>query len=83
MSQRVVAVSRTRRQESGVWDCGLLLRVRAENDQRAQPALFAVGVAGELERMRPLEDVVRRAAAVEPGSLMQGACRTTCSSTPR
>jgi len=41
-------------------------RMRAETDQRAQLALFAVGMAGELERMRPLDDVLRSAAAADP-----------------
>ena len=41
-------------------------RMRAETEQRAQLALFAVGMAGELERMRPLDDVLRSAAAADP-----------------
>ena len=41
-------------------------RMRAETDQRLQLALFAVGMAGELERMRPLDDVLRSAAAADP-----------------
>ena len=39
-------------------------RMRAEQDQRVQVALFASGMAGELERMRPLDDVLRRVKAV-------------------
>lgn len=61
MFQRVVAVTRSCRQESGVRDRGLPQRKRAETDQRAQLALFAVGVAGALERTRPLDDVLRSA----------------------
>ena len=41
-------------------------RMRAEPDQRVQLALFASGMAGELERMRPLDDVLRSAAAADP-----------------
>ena len=41
-------------------------RMRAEPDQRRQLALFATGMAGELERMRPLDDVLRSAAAADP-----------------
>ena len=40
-------------------------RMRAERDQRTQLALFATGMAGELERMRPLDDVLRSAAAAD------------------
>ena len=40
--------------------------MRAETDQRRQLALFATGMAGELERMRPLDDVLRSAAAADP-----------------
>lgn len=41
-------------------------RMRAETDQRRQLAMFAVGMAGELERVRPLDDVLRSAAAADP-----------------
>jgi len=41
-------------------------RMRVETDQRTQLAMFAVGMAGELERMRPLDDVLRSAAAADP-----------------
>ncbi len=41
-------------------------RMRNETDQRTQLALFAAGMAGELERMRPLDDVLRSAAAADP-----------------
>lgn len=41
-------------------------RMRAAPDQRTQLALFATGLAGELERMRPLDDVLRSAAAADP-----------------
>ena len=41
-------------------------RMRAETDQRRQIAMFAHGMAGELERMRPLDDVLRGAAAADP-----------------
>ena len=41
-------------------------RMRAERDQRTQLAMFATGMAGELERMRPLDDVLRSAAAADP-----------------
>ena len=41
-------------------------RMRAEPDQRVQVAMFATGMAGELERMRPLDDVLRSAAAADP-----------------
>ena len=54
-------------------------RMRARTDQRAHLAVFAVGMASELERVRPLDDVLRSAATADPGSLGQGACRTTCS----
>ena len=54
-------------------------RMRAQTDQRAHLAVFAVGVAGELERVQPLDDVLCSAATADPGSLGQGACRTTCS----
>lgn len=41
-------------------------RMRNEPDQRAQLALFATGITAELERMRPLDDVLRSAATAEP-----------------
>lgn len=49
-----------------VLDRELPQRMRAETDQRTQLAMFAVGMAGELERMRPLDDVLRSAAAADP-----------------
>jgi AcrR family transcriptional regulator len=49
-----------------VLDRELPQRMRAERDQRTQLALFATGMAGELERMRPLDDVLRSAAAADP-----------------
>ena len=45
-----------------VLDRELPQRMRAESDQRSQISLFATGMAGELERMRPLDDVLRSAA---------------------
>lgn len=41
-------------------------RMRAEADQRRQLAMFATGVAGQLDRVRPLDDVLRSAAAADP-----------------
>lgn len=41
-------------------------RMRVEPDQRTQIAMFATGLAGELERVRPLDDVLRSAAAADP-----------------
>ena len=49
-----------------VLDRELPQRMRAESDQRRQISLFATGMAGELERMRPLDDVLRSAAAADP-----------------
>ncbi len=49
-----------------VLDRELPQRMRAETDQRTQLALFSVGMAGKLERMRPLDDVLRSAAAADP-----------------
>lgn len=49
-----------------VLDRELPQRMRAEPDQRTQIAMFASGMAGELERMRPLDDVLRSAAAADP-----------------
>ena len=40
--------------------------MRAETDQRRQIALFADGLLAQLERIRPLDDVLRSAAAVDP-----------------
>lgn len=40
--------------------------VRREPDQRRQIALFAHGMTEQLERVRPLDDVLRQAAAVDP-----------------
>ena len=41
--------------------------MRAEPDQRRQLAMFAAGITGQLERVRPIDDVLRSAAAVDPG----------------
>lgn len=49
-----------------VLDRELPQRMRAESDQWTQIALFSTGMAGELARMRPLDDVLRSAAAVDP-----------------
>ena len=40
--------------------------LRAATDQREQVRLFAAGIASQLERVRPLNDLMRSAAAVEP-----------------
>lgn len=39
--------------------------LRAETDQRKQIAMFAAGVTGQLERLRPMDDILRGAAAVD------------------
>lgn len=39
--------------------------MRAEPDQRIQLAMFAAGVTAQLERVRPLDDILRSAAAVD------------------
>lgn len=39
--------------------------VRAEPDQRRQIALFSAGMTGQLERVRPMDDILRGAAAVD------------------
>jgi AcrR family transcriptional regulator len=39
--------------------------MRAEPDQRTQLGMFAAGMTGQLERIRPLDDVLRSAAAVD------------------
>ena len=39
--------------------------VRAERDQRRQLALFATGITDQLERVRPMDDILRSAAAVD------------------
>jgi len=41
-------------------------KVRAEPNQRAQVAAFAADVAQILERARPVDDIMRGAAAVDP-----------------
>jgi hypothetical protein len=41
---------------------------RAEPDQRRQLAMFAAGLTGQLERIRPMDDVLRSAAAVDPAA---------------
>ena len=40
--------------------------VRAETDPRRQIALFAHGILGQLERIAPVDDMLRSAAAVDP-----------------
>ena len=40
--------------------------VRAATDQREQLRLFAAGITSQLDRVRPLNDLIRSAAAVEP-----------------
>ena len=40
--------------------------LRAATDQREQVRLFAAGIATQLDRLRPLHDLMRSAAAVEP-----------------
>ncbi len=40
--------------------------MRQETDQRRQIALFAAGMTRQLERVRPLEDILQSAAAVDP-----------------
>lgn len=42
--------------------------MRAEPDQRRQLAMFAAGMTGQLERIRPMDDVLRSAAAVDPAA---------------
>lgn len=39
--------------------------LREETDQRVQVRMLAVGVTGQLERIRPLDDILRSAAAVD------------------
>jgi AcrR family transcriptional regulator len=41
-------------------------RMRAELDQSRQIALFAGGISAQLERVRPMDDVLRSAASVDP-----------------
>lgn len=53
-------------QPLAVLDRELPQRMRAESNQRRQISLFATGMAGELERIRPLDDVLRSAAAADP-----------------
>jgi AcrR family transcriptional regulator len=42
--------------------------VRAEPDQRRQLAMFAAGITEQLERVRPIDDILRSAAAVDPAA---------------
>lgn len=42
------------------------LAVKDEPDQRRQIAMFATGITDQLERVRPIDDVLRTAAAVDP-----------------
>lgn len=39
--------------------------LREETDQRVQVRMLAAGVTGQLERIRPLDDILRSAAAVD------------------
>jgi len=39
--------------------------VREEADQRTQIAMFAAGVTAQLERLRPMDDILRSAAATD------------------
>jgi AcrR family transcriptional regulator len=39
--------------------------VRAEPDQHRQLAMFATGICGQLERVRPMDDILRSAASVD------------------
>src|SRR5678815_2284868 len=39
--------------------------MRAETDQGRQVAMFATGISAQLERVRPLDDMLRSAAAVD------------------
>ncbi|MCW2903028.1 MAG: ttgR 2 [Streptosporangiaceae bacterium] len=40
--------------------------MRAEPNQRTQLAMFAAGMTAQLERVRPVDDILRSAAAVDP-----------------
>jgi AcrR family transcriptional regulator len=40
--------------------------MRAELDQRRQVAMFAGGMTAQLERLRPIDDILASAAAVDP-----------------
>jgi AcrR family transcriptional regulator len=40
--------------------------MRRETDQRRQVQMFASGMSAQLERLRPLDDILRSAAAVDP-----------------
>jgi AcrR family transcriptional regulator len=40
--------------------------MRREKDQRRQIAMFAKGMTGQLDRVRPMDDILRSAAAVDP-----------------
>jgi AcrR family transcriptional regulator len=40
--------------------------MRRETDQRRQIQMFAVGMTEQLERLRPVDDILRSAAAVDP-----------------
>ncbi len=42
------------------------LALRDEPDQRRQLAMFAAGMAVQMERVRPFDDLLRSAAAVDP-----------------
>lgn len=40
--------------------------MRLETDQQAQLRMFAAGVTAQLERVRPMDDILRSAATVDP-----------------
>lgn len=40
--------------------------LRRETDQRRQVALFSAGISRQLDRVRPVDDMLRSAAAVDP-----------------
>ena len=42
--------------------------LREETDQRMQVKMLAAGVTDQLERIRPVDDILRSAAAVDPGA---------------
>lgn len=42
--------------------------VRAEPDQRRQLTMFATGITDQLERVRPVDDMLRSAASVDPAA---------------
>ncbi len=42
--------------------------LRVEQDQHRQLAMFATGMSAQLERIRPLDDILRSAATVDEGA---------------